>query len=54
VEYAKANSSPAISIKSLPELGDAIRDQPRKAQNSNAEKESDSVSTRTRSKIMFR
>jgi hypothetical protein len=53
VEYAKTNSSPVISIKSLPELGDAVTDQPRKVQNSRVEKDSDSVSTRT-SKRMFR
>lgn len=55
VEYSKTNTSPAISLKSLPEIGDVVTEQPRKvhAESSDME-ESEPISTRIRSRRMFR
>jgi hypothetical protein len=56
VQYAKTNTSPAISIKSLPELGSAVTSQPKREADERlkAEDELESISKRTRSKKMFR
>jgi hypothetical protein len=56
VKYSKTNPYPAISIKSPPELGNILTDQPKKIQEekSKLEEELVSVSRRTRSKKFFR
>jgi hypothetical protein len=56
VEYTKTNPSPAISVKSLPELSKIVTTQPKKILDDKpqVEDEVDSVSRRTRSKKMFR
>jgi hypothetical protein len=56
VEYAKTDTSPAISIKSLPELGNNITNQPNKEKGGDLrmEEELEPISKRTRSRRMFR
>jgi hypothetical protein len=56
VEYSKTDTSPAISIKSLPELGGITTDKPKRSANETSElkDETDCISKRTRSKRMFR
>jgi hypothetical protein len=56
VEYAKTNTSPTISMKSLPELGSAVTSQPKREADEKlkVEDELESISKRTRSKKMFR
>jgi hypothetical protein len=55
VEYVKTDTSPAISIKSLPELENITTNQPKRATDKNLEEEElESISKRTRSKSMFR
>jgi hypothetical protein len=55
VEYSKTDTSPAASIKSLPELRSIVSNQPEIINDRlNIEKETESISMRTRSKKMFR
>jgi hypothetical protein len=56
VEYAKTNTSPAVSIRSLPELESPISNQPKRELNeqTNLKEEIDCISKRTRSKQTFR
>jgi hypothetical protein len=56
VVYAKTNTSPAISMQSLPELECAIQEQPKRELNEQVKiaEGFDSISKRTRSKRMFR
>jgi hypothetical protein len=55
VEYTKTDTSPAISIKSLPELGSATTSQPKREadERSKIGDEYESISKRTKSKKMF-
>jgi hypothetical protein len=56
VEYGKTNTSPAISMKSLPELGSIVAEEQKRMINDTCriDEEVDCVSKRTRSKKMFR
>jgi hypothetical protein len=56
VDYAKTNTSPAIPIKSLPELSSAVTEQPKRVSNDTyqVKEELESIAKRTRSKKMFR
>jgi hypothetical protein len=56
VEYSKTNTSPAVSIKSLPELGGTVSNQPQKEikDKLNVREDLDLIAKRTRSKTMFR
>jgi hypothetical protein len=56
VEYTKTNTSPAISIKFLLEIGDIVTDQPKRKHNEKPEVEEvlESISERIRGKRMFR
>ena len=56
VEYAKTNTSPAISMKSLPELEGPCTSQPNREADETLKLKGDleSVSKRTRSKSVFR
>ncbi|PNF23406.1 hypothetical protein B7P43_G12246 [Cryptotermes secundus] len=56
VEYSKTNTSPAISMKSLPEIGNAVTESPKRLANETLkiDEELDCISKRTRSKRMFR
>jgi hypothetical protein len=55
VEYVKTDTSPAISVKSLPELESVTTNQPKRITDKNLEgDETESISKRTRSKRMFR
>jgi hypothetical protein len=55
VEYTKTNTSPAISLKSLPEIGSIVTESPRRVKNERpGVEELESISKGTRSKRMFR
>jgi hypothetical protein len=55
VEYQKTNISPAISIKSLPEIGNVITESPKRTPNKTfkVDDETGCISKRLRSKKMF-
>jgi hypothetical protein len=55
VEFAKTNTSPAVLIKSLPELEIPNSNQPKREINEKlkVDEELDSISKRARSKRMF-
>jgi hypothetical protein len=55
VGYTKTNTSPAISLKSLPGIGDVITEQPRRVHTESPDmEESEPILKRTRSRGMFR
>jgi hypothetical protein len=55
VEYAKTNTSSAVSLKSLSELGSTVTNQPKKenCDKLNVREELDLIAKRTRSKTTF-